>query len=77
MSQKRNLPSWMSSRDPEISSGNSHSKKPKDDRKVEHDEQIKEHNNSNASSSNSKHGKWLPEPTEFSKLMVCVPISCC
>ncbi|KAL1199318.1 DNA-repair protein XRCC1 [Cardamine amara subsp. amara] len=66
MSQKRNLPSWMSSRDPEASPSG---KKPKD----EDDKQIKEHNSGNAPSNNSEQGKMLPESssntTVLSKLL--------
>ncbi|EOA35330.1 hypothetical protein CARUB_v10020512mg [Capsella rubella] len=74
MPQKRNLPSWMSSRDPDISpAGKSHSKKPKDDEHDQDDKHIKEHTSRNASSNSSEHGRMSPEPssntTEFSKLM--------
>lgn len=68
MSQKRNLPSWISSRDPETSPSNSHSKKPKDE----------DDKDRNVPSNNPEHGKKLAESssntTGFSKLMVCVPI---
>ncbi|VVA95901.1 unnamed protein product [Arabis nemorensis] len=63
MSQKRNLPSWISSRDPETSPSNSHSKKPKDE--VDEDR--------NVPSNNPEHGKMLAESSSntsgFSKLM--------
>lgn len=74
MSQKRSLPSWMSSRDPETSPSHSHSKKPKD----EDDMHINEHNSGNVPSNHFEHGKMLPESssntTNFSKLLVCEPI---
>ncbi|XP_019083567.1 PREDICTED: DNA-repair protein XRCC1-like [Camelina sativa] len=64
MSQKRNLPSWMSSSDPEASPGKSHSKKPKD----ENDKHIKEQTSRNASSNNSQRGK-SSNATDLAKLM--------
>ncbi|CAD5317744.1 BRCT domain [Arabidopsis thaliana x Arabidopsis arenosa] len=63
MSQKRNLPSWMSSRDPEITPSKSHCKKPKDEGPTE------EHNSRNAPSNKSEHAEPSSNTTEFSKLM--------
>ncbi|KAG7590826.1 BRCT domain [Arabidopsis suecica] len=63
MSQKRNLPSWMSSRDPQTSPGKSHSKKPKDEG------QCQERNSRNSPSNNSEHAEPSSSTTEFSKLM--------
>lgn len=72
MSQKRNLPSWMSSRDPETGPSKSLSKKPKDeggDEDAKLINPIKDEKNRNAPSNN-------PSSTDFSKLMVGVSISC-
>uniref|UniRef100_A0A1J3H016 DNA-repair protein XRCC1 n=1 Tax=Noccaea caerulescens TaxID=107243 RepID=A0A1J3H016_NOCCA len=65
MSQKRNLPSWMSSRDPETGPSKSLSKKPKDEGRDEDDKLInpsKDQKNRNAPSNYSS-------TTDFSKLM--------